>query len=138
MRGHAIGWLAAVLFATTALAQDGRKIDISKPGPQTGASVPIFTLPDEHGRTAKVSTRHLDITTYPSKPVVMPGTRFSLVTQIEPHAGLHLYAPGAANYKTLELKVTPPKYIRPLRLVYPRSEIYTFKPLNERVPTYQR
>ena len=128
-----------LLAATMAVAAQGvRKSDGSKPGPQAGAGVPIFSLPDEHGMTSNVSTRHLDIATYPSKPVVMPGTRFSLLTQITPHAGLHVYAPGASSYKTIELKVVPTKYIRPVRLVYPRAEIYTFKPLNERVPTYQK
>jgi hypothetical protein len=127
-----------VTAVTVVAAQDVRKIDVSKPGPQGGGGVPIFSLPGEQGKTAKVSTRHLDVATYPSKPVVMPGTRFSLVTEITPHAGLHVYAPGATNYKTIELKVVPTKYIRPLRVVYPRAEIYTFKPLNERVPTYQK
>jgi hypothetical protein len=38
----------------------------------------------------------------------------------------------------IELKILPAQYIRTLKPVYPRSEIYFFKPLNERVPTYQQ
>ena len=32
----------------------------------------------------------------------------------------------------------PNPYLRPQPVSYPRSEIYFFKPLNERVPTYQK
>ena len=60
------------------------------------------------------------------------------MAQITPHKGVHVYAPGAKNYKVIDLKVLPAQYIRTLKPVYPRSEIYFFKPLNERVPTYQR
>jgi hypothetical protein len=76
--------------------------------------------------------------TYPSDSAVAPGNRFSVVAEITPRKGLHVYAPGAANYKTIELKVVPTQYVRPLEAKYPPSEIYFFRPLNERVPTYQK
>jgi hypothetical protein len=86
----------------------------------------------------RVTSQHLDVVTYPSDSAVAPGNRFSLVAEITPRKGLHVYAPGAANYKTIELKVVPTQYVRPLEAKYPPSEIYFFKPLNERVPTYQK
>src|SRR5262249_61734793 len=69
---------------------------------------------------------------------IAPGNRFSLIVQVSPHAGIHVYAPGAANYKTVELKVLPGQYLRPTATSYPPSEVYFFEPLNERVPTYQK
>ena len=87
---------------------------------------------------ARIASQQLDVVTYPSDAAVAPGNRFSIVAQITPHAGVHLYAPGAANYKVIELKMLPSQYIRPLAPVYPPSEVYFFKPLNERVPTYQK
>jgi len=86
----------------------------------------------------KVQTAHLDVTTYPSDAAVAPGNRFSLVLRIAPHAGMHVYAPGAANYRIVELKLLPDEYLRAQAPAYPPSEIYEFKPLKERVPTYQK
>jgi peroxiredoxin len=86
----------------------------------------------------RIGSQHLDVVTYPSDAAVAPGNRFSVVAQITPHNGVHVYAPGAKNYKVIDLKVFPAQYMRTLKPVYPRSEIYFFKPLNERVPTYQK
>ena len=86
----------------------------------------------------RIESRQLDVVTYPSDAAIAPGNRFSVVAQITPHKGVHVYAPGAKNYKVIDLKVLPAKYIRTLKPVYPRSEIYFFKPLNERVPTFQK
>ena len=86
----------------------------------------------------RIESQQLDVVTYPSDSSIAPGNRFSVVAQITPHKGVHVYAPGAKNYKVIDLKVFPAQYIRTLKPVYPRSEIYFFKPLNERVPTYQK
>jgi hypothetical protein len=86
----------------------------------------------------KVQTKHLDVVTYPSDAVIAPGNRFSVVAQITPHNGIHVYAPGASGYKVIDLQIVPSQYLHPQRASYPQSEIYFFKPLNERVPTYQK
>ena len=86
----------------------------------------------------RVESRHLDVITFPSDTSIAPGNRFSIVAQITPHSGIHVYAPGAGNYKVVELKILPSQYVRTFKPVYPKSEIYFFKPLNERVPTYQK
>lgn len=86
----------------------------------------------------KVQTGHLDVVTYASDEVIAPGNRFSLMARITPHTGLHVYAPGASGYKVIDLQIVPNQYLSPQRTAYPRPEMYLFKPLNERVPTYQR
>lgn len=86
----------------------------------------------------RVQSQHLDVVTYPSDHAVAPGNRFSVVAQVTPHKGVHVYAPGATNYNVIALKVVPAQYVRALAPTYPRAEIYFFKPLNERVPTYQK
>jgi len=86
----------------------------------------------------KISTGHLDITTYPSDPIVAPGDRFSVVVNIEPHAKMHVYAPGAKGYRVIKLGIAPDPQARVLAPQYPESEIYWFKPLNERVPVFRR
>src|SRR5262249_49478858 len=39
----------------------------------------------------KVSTGHLDLTTYPSNPAIAPGNRFSVILNIDPHPKIHVY-----------------------------------------------
>ena len=51
---------------------------------------------------------------------------------------MHLYAPGATGYKVVALTITPQPHVRTASLRYPASELYDFKPLNERVPVYQK
>jgi peroxiredoxin len=86
----------------------------------------------------RVQTRHLDVDTYATDSAVAPGNRFSIVARVTLHSGIHVYAPGASSYKTIELKIVPGPYIQTRGISYPPSEIYVFKPLNERVPTYQK
>jgi peroxiredoxin len=89
-------------------------------------------------QATKISAGHVDITTYPSDPVVAPGNRFALAVNVMPAQHVHVYAPGAEGYRTVKLGMADQPYVRFLPLAYPPSEIYFFKPLNERVPVYQR
>jgi peroxiredoxin len=84
------------------------------------------------------STAHLELTTYPSDAAVAPGNRFSIVVDVRPRPRIHVYAPGARDYRIVALKITPQPFVRQLPATYPASEIYFFKPLNERVPVYQK
>jgi peroxiredoxin len=86
----------------------------------------------------KISTKHLDIVTYPSDPVIAPGNRFSVVVNIEPHAKMHVYAPGAKDYRVIRLNMDPNPQVNVLAMQYPDSEIYFFKLLNERAPVFQK
>lgn len=86
----------------------------------------------------KISAGHLDITTYPSDPVIAPGNRFALALEIAPAQHVHVYAPGAQGYKVVELDIAPQPFVRILPLAYPSSEVYFFKPLNEHVAVYQK
>jgi DsbC/DsbD-like thiol-disulfide interchange protein len=86
----------------------------------------------------KVSGAHLDLTTYPSDPAIAPGNRFSLVLDIKPGPGIHVYAPGAKGYRAIALNIAPQPGIRVLPIQFPASQTYFSKPLNERVPVYQK
>jgi peroxiredoxin len=87
---------------------------------------------------AKIGGAHVDVTSYPSDAAVAAGNRFAVVVHVEPHAGVHVYAPGAAGYRVIALTMTPAPFVRVLPPTYPNSEIYFFKPLNERVPVFQK
>ena len=86
----------------------------------------------------KISTGQLDVTTYPSESAIAPGNRFSIAFDVTPHPGIHVYAPGAKNYRVIALNIATQPFVRLLPMRYPASQIYLFKPLNERVPVYQR
>ena len=86
----------------------------------------------------KLTTDHVEITTYLSDQAVAPGTVFSIVADISPRSGMHVYAPGKHSYKVVAFRLDEQPFLitRPLR--YPASEIYEFKPLKERVEVYQK
>jgi len=86
----------------------------------------------------KVSTAHLDITTYPSESAIAPGNRFSIAFDIQSHNGIHVYAPGAKGYRVIGFILEQQPFVRTLPMKYPASQIYFFKPLNERVPVFQK
>ena len=86
----------------------------------------------------KISTEHLELTTYPSDATVAAGNRFSVVLEITPKRGMHVYAPGASGYRVIAAALAAQPFIRTMPLRYPASEVYYFKPLNERVPVYQK
>lgn len=101
----------------------------------------LLKLGDKAGAevaATKVSTSHLEITTYPSTPAIAAGDRFSVVLQIEPHAKIHVYAPGATSYRVISLRIEANPELKVLPLRYPASQTYYFKPLNERVPVFQK
>lgn len=85
----------------------------------------------------KIARNDLDITTYPADAVVAPGNRTALVVSVAPHARIHVYAPGASGYRPVKLTIAPDPLVRVLPIQFPPSQVYFFKPLNERVPVYQ-
>lgn len=89
-------------------------------------------------QATQVSTAHLDVSAYLSDTSVVLGTRFSLVLDVTPKEGMHVYAPGAADYRVVTLNITPQPHVRTEPVRYPASEIYHFVPLDERVPVFQK
>lgn len=86
----------------------------------------------------RVESEHLDVTSYVSDEVVAPGHLFSLVFDVTPDAGLHVYAPGAADYRVISFTMDPNPVVTMQPMQYPESETYFFEPLDERVPVFQR
>jgi peroxiredoxin len=86
----------------------------------------------------KIGGAHIDVISYPSDLAVAAGNRFAVAVQVEPHAGVHVYAPGASGYRVIALTITPQPFVLLLPATYPKSELYFFKPLNERVPVFQK
>ncbi len=85
-----------------------------------------------------VSSPHLEIRSYATDSVVAPATHFSVVIDIRPAQGIHVYAPGVTGYKPVALAIEPQKWVSLKGSQYPPPEDYHFKPLNEHVQVYQR
>jgi peroxiredoxin len=81
---------------------------------------------------------HLEVTSYATDSSVSPGTHFSLVLDVRPAAGVHVYAPGVNGYKPIALAIEPQPAVVIRGTQYPKAEEYYFKPLKERVPVFQR
>lgn len=86
----------------------------------------------------KVSTPHLEMTSFSTDQVAAAGTHFSLVLDIVPAPRVHVYAPGVAGYKPIALTVRglPGLVVRAAQ--FPKPEDYFFAPLNEHVAVYQK
>ena len=87
----------------------------------------------------RVTTDHLELTTYPGDGAIAPGNRFGLVMDVVPGPDMHVYAPGAEamGYRVIRLDIDAGETFRTLEMIYPGSEIYHFEPLDERVPVFQ-
>jgi AhpC/TSA family/Disulphide bond corrector protein DsbC len=83
------------------------------------------------------STPHISLrATISDTAQVAPGERLSIVAHVTPRPTMHLYAPGKHDYQVVRLVVDPQPWLRVHDTQYPPSEIYHFKPLDERVEVY--
>jgi hypothetical protein len=51
---------------------------------------------------------------------------------------MHVYAPGADDYRIIALQIDEQSDLRLRPQHYPASETYHFLPLNEKIPVYQK
>jgi hypothetical protein len=93
---------------------------------------------DESQSAVKISAPPLTILSSVTDSSVALGTNFSLVLDVRPAAGVHVYAPGVTGYAPIALSIDPRSGLLVKDAVYPASEDYHFKPLNEHVPVFQR
>jgi hypothetical protein len=85
-----------------------------------------------------VSSPQLTITSYATDSIVAPGTHFSVVLDVRPARGMHVYAPGVSGYKSIAVSLEQQPWVTIRAAQYPPSEDYFFKPLNEHVHVYMR
>jgi hypothetical protein len=90
------------------------------------------------GPVVSADTKHLKLTASLSDDRVAPGERLSIVWEVTPHARMHVYAPGKHSYQVVRPAVDSQPWLRVLPPSYPASEIYEFKPLDERVEVYTK
>jgi AhpC/TSA family protein/cytochrome c biogenesis DsbD-like protein len=86
----------------------------------------------------RVSSPQLDVTTFVTDSTIAPGTHFSIVLDVEPGRGMHVYAPGTSGYVPVALAIEPMAWLQVGAARYPASETYHFTPLNEDVQVFRR
>jgi AhpC/TSA family/Disulphide bond corrector protein DsbC len=93
----------------------------------------------DSGRAAvSAETNHLRMRASISDTAVAPGERISIVVAVNPRSNMHVYAPGKHDYRVVRVTVDPQPWLRTHDTRYPPSEIYHFKPLDERVEVYAK
>lgn len=85
----------------------------------------------------KVSSPQLELTSLATDTTVAPGTHFSILLDVKPSKGIHVYAPGVSGYKPIALTIEPQPWLVVSGATYPAAQDYYFKPLDEHVKVYQ-
>ena len=98
----------------------------------------IGQSPGSTGAVTTSQTDHLTFSAGASVDAVAPGDRVSLIFEIQPRRNMHVYAPGKHGYQIVNVTIDPQPWLRVHQTQYPQSEIFHFKPLDERVPVYQK
>lgn len=119
--------VVAVVLSLTAFSARGQTPAPEAAKPQPGSVA-----------ATRVRTDHLEIRTRVSDGIVAPGAPFTLVLDITPRSRMHVYAPGATDYRVIELAMTSMQGVTFRPAQFPPAEIYEFVPLNEHVPVYQK
>jgi peroxiredoxin len=86
----------------------------------------------------RVSSPQMEITTFSTDATVAAGTHFSLVLDMRPARGVHVYGPGVTGYKPIVLSIAPQPGVVVRGAQFPQADDYYFKPLKEHVPVFQR
>ena len=127
------GTVASRFFEDAYQERNTTSAILSKLGATSGAQVAVAT------------TAHLSLSASISDTTASPGQRLSIVVDVTPQRGIHVYAPGKHDYQVVRLVLGPvavgsdgQQWVRIHDTVYPPSEIYHFKPLDERVAVYMK
>ena len=104
----------------------------------TAAAILVAQGANPDGASVTAQTNHLTMSASISDSTVAPGERLSIVVVVTPRPTMHVYAPGKHDYRVVRLSVDPQPWLRAHDTRYPPSEIYHFKPLNERVAVYSK
>ena len=103
---------------------------------RTAASA-LVLAGDAPAQGQDVETKAFRLRLSASNTVVVPGERITLVLDLDLGPGLHAYAPGAAGYRALDLRLTEHPRLAFGPTVLPPSRPFEFKPLQETVDVFE-
>ena len=79
---------------------------------------------------------HATIVASPTEVSGKAGTKLVLFVDVTPKPGMHVYAPGNADYIPITVKLNPATEIKPGKIAYPKSEVMTLA--DEKVSVFQK
>jgi len=84
-----------------------------------------------------IEAPHLRLTLSQSDRVVVPGSRLTLIVDVELPPGVHVYSPGVKGYKPVQLVLHQSGGIEPAQAIYPSSKILYLQAIKEQVPVFE-
>ncbi len=84
-----------------------------------------------------VEAPHLRLTLSQSDRAVVPGSRVSLLVEVQLPPDVHVYSPGVKGYKPIQLVLHPSGGIEPAPVNYPSSQILYLEAIKEQVPVFE-
>lgn len=85
-----------------------------------------------------VAGKQLTVTLGTSDASVPPGGRVTLIVDLKPQPGMHVYAPGQAGYSPVTLTLDPSPDFKAYAPRFPAPGTYFFAPLKETVKVYDK
>jgi len=80
---------------------------------------------------------HLRFTLSQSDRTVVPGSRLTLIVDVELPPDVHVYSPGVKGYKPIQLLLHPSGGIEPAPAIYPSSKTLYLQAIKEQVPVFE-
>jgi len=80
---------------------------------------------------------HLRLTLSQSDRIVVPGSRLTLIVDVELPPDVHVYSPGVKGYKPIQLLLHPSGGIEPAPAIYPSSKTLYLQAIKEQVPVFE-
>lgn len=73
-----------------------------------------------------------------SDSTVAPGQRVTLIVDLKPKPGMHVYAPGQTGYIPVSIALDPSADFKAAPIKFPTPGTYYFAPLKETVKVYEK
>lgn len=89
-------------------------------------------------KKTEIQTDHMQIHAYTSQYTIRPGSRISIVLEIELPEKMHIYAEGAEGYTPISLQIREDPKLRIHDPEYPEAKILYLEAIKENVPIYER
>ena len=86
--------------------------------------------------TANLDAPHLRLTLEQSDRNVVPGSRVTLIAEIELPSQVHVYAPGVQGYKPIQLTLEGPG-LELAPTTYPKPKMLYLEAIREQVPVFE-
>src|SRR5437899_186104 len=84
-----------------------------------------------------IEAPHLRLTLSQSDRTVAPGSRASLIVEVELPPDVHVYSLGVKGYKPIQLVLHPSGGIEPAPAIYPSSKTLYLQAIKEQVPVFE-